>query len=309
MIPALPLFHRIAGRPVMVLGEGAAAEAKRRLVERAGGIVVGEEDGEARLAFVALDRAEATVARLRARGILVNVVDRPELCDFTTPAILDRTPVLVAIGTGGASAGLAKALRLRLEALLPQRLGALAAALGAARDRLRGRWPDASERRRALDAALGEGGVLDPLREESADHFESWLKGGGRDPSQSNRHSREGGNPFPHAAPSSKIRKWIPAFAGMTRRVSGRSDHALAARDGIVEIRLRGDDPDDLTLREARLLGSVDVLAHEPGVPAAILDRARADAIRVALGVGEEAPALPGLVVVLRLDDQRLGRA
>jgi uroporphyrin-III C-methyltransferase/precorrin-2 dehydrogenase/sirohydrochlorin ferrochelatase len=262
MIPALPLFHRIAGRPVMVLGEGAAAEAKRRLVERADGIVVGEEDGEARLAFVALDRPEAAVARLRARGILVNVVDRPDLCDFTAPAILDRTPVLVAIGTGGASAGLAKALRLRLEALLPQRLGALAAALGAARDRLRGRWPDAGERRRALDAALGEGGVLDPLREESADRLESWLEGRSR-----------------------------------------------ATRDGVVEIRPRGDDPDDLTLREVRLLGSADVLAHEPGVPAAILDRARADAIRVALGLGEEPPPLPGLVVVLRADDQRAGSA
>ena len=116
---ALPLFHGIAGKPVIVLGEGDAAVAKRRLVERAGGVPVGEADGEARLAFVALDEPEAAAARLKARGLLVNVPDRPDLCDFTVPSVLDRDPVLIAVGTGGASAGLAKHLRLRLEALLP----------------------------------------------------------------------------------------------------------------------------------------------------------------------------------------------
>ena len=69
---------------------------------------------------------------------------------------------------------------------------------------------------------------------------------------------------------------------------------------GVVEIRLRSPDPEDLTLREARLLGSADVLAHEPGVPAAVLDRARADAVRVAIDAAGLAPDGPGLVVVLR---------
>ena len=79
----------------------------------------GEDDPGARLAFVALPEPEAAAERLRARGVLVNVPDRPELCDFIVPSVLDRKPVLIAIGTGGASAGLAKALRLRLEVLLP----------------------------------------------------------------------------------------------------------------------------------------------------------------------------------------------
>ena len=61
MTSSLPLFHRVAGQPVLVLGEGAAAEAKRRLVERAGARVVVEADEAiehgARLAFVALDDA------------------------------------------------------------------------------------------------------------------------------------------------------------------------------------------------------------------------------------------------------------
>lgn len=253
MIDSLPLFHRIAGQPVIVLGEGEAAAAKRRLVERAGGVVVGEDDPGARLAFVALDVPEEATIRLRARGILVNVVDRPDLCDFTVPSILDRSPVLIAIGTGGASAGLAKALRLRLEALLPASLGSMAVALGRARDGLRRRWPDAGDRRRALDAALGEGGTLDPLHPGSAERLDDWL-------------------------------------AGAADGLPG----------GLVEINLRSADPEDLTLREARLLGSADLLAYEPGVPAAVLDRARADAARVALAVGEAAPDAAGLVVVLR---------
>ncbi len=94
---SLPLFVRLAGRPVILLGEGEAADAKRRLLERAGAIIVGE-DAAASLAIVAIDdegEALAAVARLKARGLLVNAVDRPEHCDFTTPAIIDRAPVLI----------------------------------------------------------------------------------------------------------------------------------------------------------------------------------------------------------------------
>lgn len=252
MIHSLPLFHRIAGTPVIVLGEGEAAEAKRRLVERAGGVVVGEGNLEARLAFIALDAPEAAAAKLKARGVLVNAVDRPDLCDFTVPSILDRSPVLLAIGTGGASAGLAKALRLRLEALLPEGLGALATGLAQARAALRGRFPDAGERRRALDAALGEGGAIDVLAERGEVRIAQWLAG------------------------------------------------AESTAADTVEIALRSADPEDLTLREARLLGSADLLAHEPGVPPAILDRARADAARVVLEPSQAPPAASGLVVVLR---------
>lgn len=162
---SLPVFLRLTGRPVILLGDGDAAEAKRRLLERAGAMVVGEKT-HATLAIVAIeDESAATeaIARLKARGILVNAVDRPALCDFTLPAIVDRDPVLVAIGTGGASAGLAKALRQRIEALLPSGLGTLASRLHAARARIRAQFPDAGLRRHAVDAALDPGGPLDPL--------------------------------------------------------------------------------------------------------------------------------------------------
>ncbi len=255
MIQSLPLFHRIAGQPVVVLGEGEMADAKRRLVERAGGQVVNADSPEARLAFVALeDEGEARTAAegLRARGLLVNVLDRPALCDFTVPSILDRSPVLIAIGTGGASAGLAKALRLRLEGLLPAKLGRLADALQSARTALRERWPDAGDRRRALDEALAAGGALDPLDEGSADRVGIWLN--------------EAGN-------------------------------ALASP---VEFTIISPDPDELTLRQARWLGSADLVAHEPEVSSAILDRARADADRREIASGAPAPAGSGLVVTIR---------
>ncbi|MES2498735.1 MAG: bifunctional precorrin-2 dehydrogenase/sirohydrochlorin ferrochelatase [Pseudomonadota bacterium] len=175
---SLPIFLDLRGRSVVLLGEGEAAAAKRRLIERAGGIVVGEADRAARIAFVACDddaQAEAATARLKARGLIVNAPDRPALCDFTMPAIVDRDPVLVAIGTGGRSAGLGKALRQRLESLLPAGLGAVADALFAARARIRTRWPDADHRRRAIDAGLAEGGPLDPLADAAPDAVDHWL--------------------------------------------------------------------------------------------------------------------------------------
>ncbi|ATY32925.1 precorrin-2 dehydrogenase/sirohydrochlorin ferrochelatase family protein [Sphingomonas psychrotolerans] len=171
-LAALPIFVKLVGRPVILIGEGEAAEAKRRLLARAGACVV-DEAAEAVLAIVATDDPEPIVARLRARGILVNAVDRADLCDFTLPAIIDRDPVLIAVGTGGVSAGLAAALRQRLEAVLPASLGRLARALAAAKPALRSRWPDAGERRRALGAALA--GPLDPLEDHGEAAVERWL--------------------------------------------------------------------------------------------------------------------------------------
>ena len=239
----------------MIIGEGDGANAKRRLVERAGGVCCGEPEAHhARLAFVALDdprAAEAAALRLRGKGLLVNVTDRPELCDFTVPSVLDRGPVLVAVGTGGASAGLAKQLRLRLEAILPQSLGALAEALHAARGRMRERWPDAATRRQALDSALTTGGVLDPFAGGASNKIDDWLQGGD------------------------------PTTGGQ-----------------MVEVQLRSGDADELTLREARLLGTADAVMHDPEVPETILVRARADAVRLPVGAAQPERAL--LVVVLR---------
>lgn len=168
----LPVFVQLDGRPVILTGTGAAAEAKRRILLRAGANIV-DEEGDSRLAIVACDDPELVAARLKARGVLVNVPDRPELCDFTLPAIIDRDPVTIAIGTGGASAGLAAALRQRLEGLIPARIGRLADALRGHRGAIRARWPDAGDRRRAIGMALA--GRLDPLAEQPEGAVADWL--------------------------------------------------------------------------------------------------------------------------------------
>ena len=284
---SLPIFVRLRGRAVILVGEGEAADAKRRLRERAGAVVVpeplfapSEVEGSTGagpstslgtngpgppLAIVVDD--DAAVARLKARGVLVNAVDRPELCDFTLPAIVDRSPVIVAVGTGGASAGLAAALRQRLEAILPAGLGRLAEALFAGRAAWRERYPEAGERRRAIAAALGEGGELDPfsVRPELVEGLPSSSPHGGGEGQHFDKLNANGSG-------------------------AGRTEVML----------LRSPDPDDLTLRQARLLANADRVTHGADVPAAILDRARADAARIETRVPPVDPA-PGLNVDVRM--------
>jgi uroporphyrin-III C-methyltransferase / precorrin-2 dehydrogenase / sirohydrochlorin ferrochelatase len=253
LMHSLPLFVRLQGRPVILLGSGDAAAAKRALLERAGAEIVGET-AEASLAIVAIeDQVDAVeaVARLKARGILVNAVDRPSLCDFTLPAIVDRDPVLIAIGTGGASAGLAKALRQRLEAILPQSLGRLASGLKVARGAIRARFPDGPERRRAIDNALDPSGPLDVM--------------------------------VPHDAQA--VTRWL---ADPANGVSGSYHH----------LTLTADDPDDLTLRQARLLGQADQIFHTLHISPAILARGRADAVRTICS-GPPNPPFEGIILYL----------
>jgi siroheme synthase-like protein len=161
-----PVFLRLEGRSCVIVGGDAAAAVKAAQCGRAGGevtIVAAELDpslasmvaegrarhlgrdyqaGDLRGAFLAYAsvRDPAVVARLGAEAarehVLLNVVDTPEACTFLAPAVVERGDLRVAIGTGGASPGLAAQLRQRLEGEVGPEYGGLVAILGAVRDAL-----------------------------------------------------------------------------------------------------------------------------------------------------------------------------
>lgn len=133
----LPLFFDLTGRKVVVVGHAPAADRRADLAHSAGAKVVrpsadvaeAADFRGAAAAFIATGTLEGDTAAQRiakAAGVPVNVADRPALCDFILPAIVDRDGVVVAISTGGASPTLASILRGRIEASLPERIGALA---------------------------------------------------------------------------------------------------------------------------------------------------------------------------------------
>ncbi|MBZ6378137.1 hypothetical protein B5C34_01355 [Pacificimonas flava] len=252
---SLPLFMKLEGRKILLAGGGEGFVPKQRLLEAAGAKLVGSYEAGVRLAVLAIDdpdEAARAAAVLKERGVLVNVVDKPDLCDFSFPAIVDRSPVILAIGTGGASATLSKVLRERLEALLPAKLGKVADAVRAARAEVNARLRSGAERRRFWDRLMARGGTLDPTGKLPDD-------------------------------PGAAIRAAL----------ENRGDAAA----GKAEIVLTSDDPDDLTLRQLRLLSQADLILYEAGISGAVLDRARRDAAVLPLGEGD----LPGEGLTLTL--------
>ncbi len=162
----LPVFLDLQGASVALVGTGPAAATKLRLLQSAGarvrwyangsGIaeraIAESAAGHAELiaadpraadfsAFTAVvsatgdDLDDEIAARAWSHNVPVNVVDRLDLSTFIFPAIVDRGDVVVAVGTGGASPVLARRLRERIEALLPARIGDLAALMGRFRSR------------------------------------------------------------------------------------------------------------------------------------------------------------------------------
>ncbi len=159
-----PMFLQMAGRRVVIIGGGEQAAQKVRLIlkteaevvifateldpELAGlvgdgrishrtGAITPESFADCALAFIAtgcpgIDMALHSLAK--AAGATVNVVDQPQLCDAITPSIVDRDPVVVAIGTEGTAPVLARQIKTKLEEVLEPRLGDLAALAGRMRN-------------------------------------------------------------------------------------------------------------------------------------------------------------------------------
>lgn len=166
---SFPAYFPLAGRKVVIAGSGDAADAKARLFEGSPATVIRLDGHEAYLpgsytgailAFVASQDevfVQAAASAARAARVLVNVVDRPELCDFNTPAVIDRGEVVAAVGTGGSAPVLATMLRNDIEAQVPEGMGRVAALLRKFQSEVRGALPALHERRAFLrDAVLGE---------------------------------------------------------------------------------------------------------------------------------------------------------
>ncbi|CAJ1787763.1 Siroheme synthase [Aeromonas dhakensis] len=181
----LPIFCRLDNKPVLLVGGGEVAERKARLLLDAGAqltVVAPELDPElaelaangsiewlagefapAQLAgkwlvVAATDRREVNALVYQSANqarIFANVVDDPKRSSFIMPSIIDRSPLMVAISSGGKAPVLARLLREKLEAMLPQHLGAVATFAGSLRDRVKARFATMGERRRFWERLLG----------------------------------------------------------------------------------------------------------------------------------------------------------
>jgi uroporphyrin-III C-methyltransferase/precorrin-2 dehydrogenase/sirohydrochlorin ferrochelatase len=135
--------------------EAAARRGRIRLERRA--FRVQDLEG-CRLAISAVEdagEAARVAAAARAAGVLLNAVDRQDLSSFITPAIVDRDPVVVAIGTEGTGPVMARRIKATLEALLPARLGAFARWAGGLRERVAEALPAGPARRRFWEQLFG----------------------------------------------------------------------------------------------------------------------------------------------------------
>ena len=188
----LPIFMNVTAESCLVVGGGQVAARKVFMLQRVAANVTVVSPELCTELQVLLDKGEIThvnrpfeeadiegqvliiaatnqrhvnqqVSELaNARRIPVNVVDDPELCRFIVPSIIDRSPVQIAISTGGASPVLARLLRSRLETLIPAAYGRLASLVESFRDKVKDRFATSHEIRRFWEQIL-EGPVADRL--------------------------------------------------------------------------------------------------------------------------------------------------
>ncbi len=277
-LDVFPAFFKVRDQRVIVVGHGAEAAAKVRLLGETNARIevvsreiepvllqaiesVGAEHVDtdfhpgllegAALVFTAredeaLDRAVVEAAR--AAGVPVNAVDRPDLCDFYTGALVNRAPVAVAITSTGVGPVLARHIRARIEAMLPRATGDLA---------------------------------------QLAESFRETVS----------RVIRDG---------AARRRFWARFFAGpvVAHVYSGRTDLARvetqrllnghADETGFVWLVGAGPGAEDLlTLRAQRLLQEADVIVYDALVPASVVAMGRRDAERISVGKRKGAHSVP----------------
>ncbi len=273
----LPIFLRVTDQPVLIVGGGEVALRKAEWFLKAGArvsvvapalhpqlaahVAAGDITHVAasfaptqlagQMAAVAATGERsvnaAVSAAARARGIAVNVVDDADLSTFIFPAIIDRSPLIVAVSSAGHAPVLARRVREQIEALLPGRLGALARFMGAHRARVQralGRLA-----RRAFWERIVAGPVATRV-----------LAGDERGAAT--------------ALESELLTSQLTSSPGSGSSCLGEV-YLIGAGPG---------DPDLLTLRALQLLQQADVILYDRLVSDVVLHKARRDAQRVFVG-------------------------
>lgn len=270
-----PIFLKLTNEPVLVVGGGEVAARKIDLLLRTGAKVTvvspelnpslsaratageiahiaaefqPEHLNAMRLAIAATDKhsVNAWVAhQAERRNVPVNVVDDRDLSRFIVPAIVDRSPVVVAVASSGDAPVLTRRLREKLESLLPQRLGVLAQLAGRLRPLIKARVEQPAARRRFWENFFDGPIAADVLA--------------GRNEADSESDPRIG-------------------------ELLQRASETGVPRGEVVLVGAGPGDPGLLTLRALRALQNADVVLYDRLVSADVLDLARRDAERIYVG-------------------------
>jgi uroporphyrin-III C-methyltransferase/precorrin-2 dehydrogenase/sirohydrochlorin ferrochelatase len=302
-LASLPVFLNVAGKRVVVAGNGAPVVWKAELMAVAGALVSVyaphpepelEALANAYPGAVALVRrawepddldgsavaigdiaepgeAERFAAAARERGALVNVIDQPAFCAFQFGAIVNRSPVVIGISTDGAAPILAQAIRRRIEAVLPASLAAWAGAAKRFRDRLASLLPARAERR-----VFWERFVDEAFAGKRA-----------------------------HVGPEDLER--------LARTVRASTAPEKARGGEVVLVGAGPGDPALLTLKAVRELQAADVILYDRLVPEAVLELGRREAQRIRVGKEGHGPScrqedISALLVSLAREGRRVVR-
>jgi len=270
----LPVFLNVNGKRTLIVGNGVVAARKADLVLRAGSdlTVIAPELGDelSKLAetykfshqptglaaenlsgcVVAFGCAQDDSVNQHLRelaasaGVMVNVPDTTDSCDFIMPAVVDRSPLLVAISSGGSSPLLVRMLKARFETTVPAAYGRLAEFAGKYRDKIKAMIPNGSRRRRFWEAMVS-GPIAEHLFSNQLEQAELLME------SQLKEAAIAGDKP-----PSGEV-------------------YLVGTGPG---------DPDLLTFRALRLMQQTDVVLYDRLIGEGILNLVRRDAERIYVG-------------------------
>ena len=301
-----PIFLALRGRKALIVGGGDIAARKVRLLRKAGAATVivapalcgelralaasGDVEWHARpfaeadldgaaVAFAAtgIERVDSDVAAAAQRaGIAVNAVDRPALSSFVVPAIVDRSPIVVGISTGGTAPVLARRIRAEIESRLPANLGRLARFADSFRSAVKAKIGDAGARRRFWEHVFDGPVAANMLAGDEHRARERML-------SMVNRPAEQ-----PRADGMVHI---VGAGPGDPDLLTFRAMRAMQAADVVVYDRLIGDDILDYVRRDAERIYVGKAAANhampQDEINALLLHHARAGRIVVRLKGGD----------------------